>query len=183
MIIRICIVLCIYYVFCIVPPCIPQPSHSQCLMEWEAADTMFYRILRHNTDHSGEYANCGSASHAQSSAPAGRIFFARAVRVSVRPSATRRTVPDAHILTVFPFYLYGQHTSSRLPTRLISNFGATSCCATSTLSEIPAASRRARSATARAFAVGKNLTTIHLAVASSALAVGVHSPSRPESER
>ena len=55
MIIRICIVLCIYCVFCIVPPCIPQPSHSQCLMEWEAADTMFYRILRHNTDHSGEY--------------------------------------------------------------------------------------------------------------------------------
>eukprot|EP00966_Prymnesium_polylepis_P224148 5185346-Prymnesium_polylepis.1 len=62
----------------------------------------------------------------------------------------RFTVPDAQILIVLPsLSLYGQHTSSRLPTRPVSNAGASPGCCASTLSEMPAASRRARSATAR----------------------------------
>ena len=44
------------------------------------------------------------------------VRFARAERVSVSPSATRLTTPDAQILIVLPFSLYGQQTSSRLPT-------------------------------------------------------------------
>ena len=38
-------------------------------------------------------SNSGSASHAHSTAPPGRIFCARLLRLSVRPSATRFTVP------------------------------------------------------------------------------------------
>jgi len=57
-------------------------------------------------------------------------------------------VPDAQILTTLPLSLYGQHTSSRLPTSRVSNGGASFCCAASTLSEMPAASRRLRSASA-----------------------------------
>ena len=67
---------------------------------------------------------------------------------TVSDTGTRRTVPDAQIFTVSPFSLYGQQTSSRFPTRLMSNFGAFSCCFASTLSETPRASRSARAASA-----------------------------------
>ena len=39
----------------------------------------------------------GSASHAHSTAPAGRIFFARELRLSASPSAMRVTVPGAQM--------------------------------------------------------------------------------------
>ena len=55
--------------------------------------------------------------------PAGRILRARGLFLSVRPSATRLTLPAAQILTVLPSSLYGQHTSSHLPTRRVSKGG------------------------------------------------------------
>ena len=63
-------------------------------------------------------SNSVFASHAHSSAPAGRIFWARALRVSDRPSATRSTCPGVHMRTASPVSLlvYFQHTSISLPT-------------------------------------------------------------------
>eukprot|EP00966_Prymnesium_polylepis_P213509 4944721-Prymnesium_polylepis.1 len=61
----------------------------------------------------------------------------------------RLTVPDAQILTVVPFSLYGQQTSRRLPTSCVSKAGGVGGCRTSTLADMPAASRWARAASAR----------------------------------
>ena len=44
-----------------------------------------------------------------------KIFLWRGDFVSLSPSATRFTRPEAQFLTVLPSFLYGQHTSKRRP--------------------------------------------------------------------
>mmetsp|Transcript_24056 Transcript_24056/g.59703 ORF Transcript_24056/g.59703 Transcript_24056/m.59703 type:complete len:248 (+) Transcript_24056:332-1075(+) len=90
-------------------------------------------------------SNSGSASHAQSTAPAGSTCFARFERLVVRPSAIRVTRPDAQMrvgLLSLDLSRYFHSTSSLLPTRLQSKDGARSDWRSSTSSEIPAARRR-----------------------------------------
>ena len=68
----------------------------------QAYCTCLFHFPGSSTSHfSPAYTSqAGSASQAHSSAPAGRIFLAFALVLSVKPSATRRTVPDAQIFTV-----------------------------------------------------------------------------------
>ena len=61
-------------------------------------------------------------------------------------------------MTVLPSSLYGQHTSSHFPTRRVSKGGASRSCRTSTLSEMPAASRSSRAA----FAFSRRFETLKM---------------------
>eukprot|EP00966_Prymnesium_polylepis_P061129 1417432-Prymnesium_polylepis.1 len=64
--------------------------------------------------------------------------------ISHAPHHARR--PDIDSRAAVLLELYGQHTSSRLPTRAVLNGGGCSGCCASTESETPAASRAARAA-------------------------------------
>eukprot|EP00327_Prymnesium_parvum_P003706 CAMPEP_0182822350 /NCGR_PEP_ID=MMETSP0006_2-20121128/14166_1 /TAXON_ID=97485 /ORGANISM="Prymnesium parvum, Strain Texoma1" /LENGTH=72 /DNA_ID=CAMNT_0024949187 /DNA_START=78 /DNA_END=292 /DNA_ORIENTATION=- len=59
-----------------------------------------------------------AASTRQSSAPPGRILHARELRLSLSPTATRTTRPDAHMRwgSFVPWSKYFHRTSRCLPT-------------------------------------------------------------------
>mmetsp|Transcript_42907 Transcript_42907/g.112761 ORF Transcript_42907/g.112761 Transcript_42907/m.112761 type:complete len:204 (-) Transcript_42907:165-776(-) len=82
--------------------------------------------------------------------PAGRTFCARGLRLSVRPSATRFTRPVAQMRTgsFVSLWKYFQQTSSCFPTSFWSKAGATLPLSASTVSAMPASTRRCISACA-----------------------------------